>query len=59
MRHWLYRAERDGTVLWSCLGCDGGGQFIDDAQGRADHRARFGHRPAPGRPLAPLLGQAR
>ena len=58
MRNWLYRAERDGPVLWSCLACDGG-QFINDPQGRADHRTRFGHRPAPSRPLAPLLGQQR
>jgi hypothetical protein len=59
MRNWLYRAERDGPVLWSCLACDGGGQFINGPRGRADHSERFGHRPAPGRPLAPLLGQAR
>ena len=38
MRNWLNRAERHGaTVLWSCLACGGGGQFIDDDQGRADH----------------------
>jgi hypothetical protein len=45
------------TILWSCLACNGGGQFLDDDQGRDDHAARFGHRPAPGRPLCPLLGQ--
>ena len=59
MRNWLYRAESTGPVLWSCLACHGGGQFLDDAIGRAAHQARFGHPPAPGRPLAPLLGQAR
>jgi hypothetical protein len=46
-------------VLWSCLACSGGGQFISDAQGRADHQARFGHRPVAGRPLAPLMGLRR
>jgi Cro/C1-type HTH DNA-binding domain len=33
--------------------------LVTDKPGRADHQARFGHPPAPGRPLAPLLGQAR
>jgi hypothetical protein len=59
MRNWLYQAESDSPVLWSCLGCPSGGQFVNDRQGRADHRARFGHLPAPGRPLAPVMGQAR
>jgi hypothetical protein len=56
MRSWLNRAEQ--PVLRACLACDGG-QFIDDAQGRAAHQARFGHRPVAGRPLAPVMGQAR
>jgi hypothetical protein len=51
------------TILWSCLGCsgsgqfrdDGGGQFLDDDQGRADHQAATGHWPAPGRPLCPIM----
>jgi hypothetical protein len=55
MRNWLSPIE---PLLWSCLACSGGGQFIDDSQGRADHAARFGHAPVAGRPLAPLMGQA-
>jgi hypothetical protein len=41
-------------VLWSCLACPTGGNFIDDDLGRGDHRARFGHEPRPGRPLCPI-----
>jgi hypothetical protein len=41
-------------VLWSCLACPTGGNFISDDQGRADHQARFGHQPQPGRPLCVL-----
>jgi hypothetical protein len=53
---WLNWADKStATILWSCLACSGGGQFIDDGQGRADHQARFGHLPAPGRPLAPVM----
>jgi hypothetical protein len=59
MRNRLYRAESIEPLLWSCVACQSGGQFIDDLRGRADHQARFGHQPAPGRPLCPLLGQAR
>jgi hypothetical protein len=58
-RNWLDRAQRDGPVAWSCVLCDGGGQFLDDATGRADHRAATGHQPRPGRPLAPLMGLRR
>jgi hypothetical protein len=58
MRNWLNLAEPPVTVLWSCLACSGGGQFINDGQGRADHQARFGHPPVAGRPLAPLFGLA-
>jgi len=43
------------SILWSCTACPAGGNFIDDGQGRADHQARFGHLPAPGRPLAPVM----
>jgi hypothetical protein len=60
MRNWLRQVERDGgTVLRACLACASGGQYLDDPQGRADHRRRFGHLPRPGRPLAPLLGLRR
>ena len=43
------------SILWSCTACPAGGNFIDDGQGRADHQARFGHQPAPGRPLCPVM----
>jgi hypothetical protein len=48
------------TILWSCLACNGGGgQFLDDDQGRADHQAATGHWPRPGRALCPILGAQR
>jgi hypothetical protein len=53
MSNWVYFAEKArAPVLWACTvpGC-GGGQFINDQQGQADHAARFGHWPIPGRPL--------
>jgi hypothetical protein len=59
MRNRLSRAGQESPVLWSCLACHGGGQFLNDTQGRADHQARFGHRPVAGRPLAPLMGLRR
>jgi hypothetical protein len=42
-------------ILWSCTapGCPGG-NWINDPQGQADHAARFGHQPIPGRPLCPV-----
>jgi hypothetical protein len=54
MSGWLYWAEQATSILRACLACSGGGQFIDDDQGRADHQARFGHQPVAGRPLCPL-----
>jgi hypothetical protein len=59
MRNRLSRAGQESPVLWSCLACSGGGQFLNDLQGRADHQRRFGHRPVAGRPLAPLMGLRR
>ena len=50
---WLWFAQKANVpVLWACTvpGCPGR-QYIDDPQGQADHAARFGHWPIPGRPL--------